>query len=110
MRAGPPPPGAGRACLGLLGITLLNPATVVCFTALVLGGARAGGAAAPLEHGVFVPAAFGASASRQVLPAAGGALLGRALTGSRGRLVTALASSGVITLPAVRMALSPGRE
>ncbi|NED75087.1 lysine transporter LysE, partial [Streptomyces sp. SID9944] len=65
-------------------------------------------AAAPLEQGVFVLAAFGASASWQVLLAAGGALLGRALTGPRGRLATALVSSGVIMLLAVRMALSPG--
>ncbi|MEW5354305.1 LysE family transporter [Streptomyces sp. 16-176A] len=108
VRAEPSPPGAGRAYLGLLGITLLNPATAVYFAALVLGGARAGGAAAPLERGVFVLAAFGASASWQVLLAAGGALLGRALTGPRGRLATALVSSGVIMLLAVRMALSPG--
>ncbi|MFS4105365.1 LysE family transporter [Streptomyces sp. PD-S100-1] len=108
VRAEPSPPGAGRAYLGLLGITLLNPATAVYFAALVLGGAPAGGAAAPLEQGVFVLAAFGASASWQVLLAAGGALLGRALTGPRGRLATALVSSGVIMLLAVRMALSPG--
>ncbi|MBY8869439.1 LysE family transporter [Streptomyces sennicomposti] len=108
VRAEPPPPGAGRAYLGLLGITLLNPATAVYFAALVLGGAPAGDAAAPLEQGVFVLAAFGASASWQVLLAAGGALLGRALTGPRGRLATALVSSGVIMLLAVRMALSPG--
>nr|WP_202490265.1 LysE family transporter [Streptomyces sp. SID8381] len=108
VRAEPSPPGAGRAYLGLLGITLLNPATAVYFAALVLGGAPAGGAAAPLERGVFVLAAFGASASWQVLLAAGGALLGRALTGPRGRLATALVSSGVIMLLAVRMAVSPG--
>jgi arginine exporter protein ArgO len=52
---------------------------------------------------VFVLAACAASASWQVLLAGGGALLGRALTGHRGRLVTALLSSGVITVLAVRM-------
>ncbi|NUR38700.1 MAG: lysine transporter LysE, partial [Streptomyces sp.] len=35
--------------------------------------------------------------------AGGGALLGRALTGRRGRLVTALVSSAVIMALAVRM-------
>ncbi|MER7487558.1 LysE family transporter [Streptomyces sp. NPDC126497] len=100
------PPGAARAYLSLLGITLLNPTTVIYFTALVLGS-RGGEAAGPLERTVFVTAAFAASASWQVLLAAGGALLGRALTGHRGRLVTALVASGVMTALAVRMAVAP---
>ncbi|MFI6034924.1 LysE family transporter [Streptomyces sp. NPDC051315] len=101
-RADPPPPSPARAYLSLLGITLLNPVTVVYFAALVLG---TGGADAvrPLEQGAFVAAAFVASASWQVLLAGGGALLGRALTGHRGRLATALVSSGVMTVLAVRM-------
>ncbi|MFJ8944687.1 LysE family transporter [Streptomyces sp. NPDC102395] len=102
VRSGPPPPGPARAFLSLLGITLLNPTTVVYFAALVLG-AGAQVAVRPLEQGVFVMAAFAASASWQVLLAAGGALLGRALTGRRGRLATALASSAVMTVLAVRM-------
>jgi arginine exporter protein ArgO len=56
---------------------------------------------------VFVLAAFLASASWQVLIASGGALLGRALTGRRGRLVTALVSSAVIMALAVRMVVAP---
>lgn len=99
-----PPPGPGRAYLGLLGITLLNPTTVIYFAALVLG-TRAEEAVRPLEQGVFVLAAFVASASWQLLLAGGGALLGRTLTGHRGRLVTALVSSAVITALAVRMVL-----
>ncbi|MFD9000083.1 LysE/ArgO family amino acid transporter [Streptomyces sp. NPDC059582] len=106
-RSDPPPPGPARAYLGLLGITLLNPTTVIYFAALVLGTGTAG-TARPLEQGVFVLAAFAASASWQLLIAGGGALLGRALTGHRGRLVTALASSGVMTALAVRMLMSPG--
>ncbi|WP_028809170.1 LysE family transporter [Streptomyces sp. 351MFTsu5.1] len=101
----PPPPGPGRAYLGLLGITLLNPTTVIYFAALVIG-TRAEEAVRPLEQGVFVLAAFVASASWQLLLAGGGALLGRALTGHRGRLVTALVSSAVMTALAVRMVLS----
>jgi hypothetical protein len=50
-----------------------------------------------------VVAAFVASASWQLLLAGGGALLGRALTGHVGRLVTALGSSLVIVVLALRM-------
>ncbi|MGW7256708.1 LysE family transporter [Streptomyces sp. NPDC054834] len=101
------PPGPGRAYLGLLGITLLNPTTVIYFAALVLG-TRAQDAVRPLEQGVFVLAAFAASASWQLLIAGGGALLGRALTGHRGRLVTALLSSVLTMALAVRAAVAPG--
>ncbi|MDQ0994500.1 LysE family transporter [Streptomyces sp. V3I7] len=106
--AGPkrPVPSPLRAYLGLLGLTLLNPTTVIYFAALVLG-TRAAHAPLPLEQGVFVLAAFTASASWQLFLAGGGALLGRALTGRRGRLTTALLSSGVILALAVRMAQAP---
>ncbi|MFI1422390.1 LysE family transporter [Streptomyces sp. NPDC020731] len=105
-RTGAAPPGAARAYLSLLGITLLNPTTVIYFAALVLGS-RSGEAAGPGEQTVFVTAAFAASASWQVLLAGGGALLGRTLTGHRGRLVTALVASGVMTALAVHMAVAP---
>jgi threonine/homoserine/homoserine lactone efflux protein len=106
-RTAPAPPGPARAFLGLLGITLLNPTTVIYFAALVLGS-QASHPAGPWEQGVFVLAAFAASASWQVLLAGSGALLGRALTGPRGRLMTALVASGVMTALAVRMAVTPG--
>ncbi|MEU0192545.1 LysE family transporter [Streptomyces afghaniensis] len=106
-RTAPAPPGPARAYLGLLGVTILNPTTVIYFAALVLGS-RAAGPAGPLEQGVFVLAAFAASASWQVLLAGSGALLGHALTGRRGRLGTALVASGVMTVLAVRMAVAPG--
>ncbi|MGW0841936.1 LysE family transporter [Streptomyces sp. NPDC002787] len=96
------PVGPARAYATLLGITLLNPTTVVYFAALVLGS-RATDAVRPLEQAVFVLAAFLASASWQLLLAGGGALLGRALTGHRGRLVTGLLSSAVIAVLAVLM-------
>jgi arginine exporter protein ArgO len=85
----------GRAYLGLLGLTLLNPATIVYFGALVLGRQAAGGTTAGTEA-VFVAAVFAASASWQLLLAGTGALLGRLLTGRRGRLLTAVASSAMI--------------
>ena len=85
----------GRAYLGVLGLTLLNPATIVYFAALVLGRGGAGG-------GVwFVAGAFLASASWQLLIAGSGALVGRLLTGERGRRITALVSSVVIAILAV---------
>ncbi|WP_377269464.1 LysE family transporter [Peterkaempfera sp. SMS 1(5)a] len=96
------PQGPGRAYLGLLGMTLMNPATVIYFTALVLGS-RTSGAPDRLEQAVFIAAAFAASASWQLLLAGGGALLGRVLTGSRGQLATAVASSVLITVLALRL-------
>jgi arginine exporter protein ArgO len=105
-RAQAAPPSPARAFLTLLGVTLLNPTTVVYFAALVLGS-QGGEAAGLPERAVFVTAAFAASASWQVLLAGGGALMGRTLTGHRGRLVTALIASGVMTALAVRMALAP---
>ncbi|MFD9491871.1 LysE family translocator [Streptomyces sp. NBC_01281] len=105
-RSAQDPPRPARAYLALLGITLLNPTTVVYFAALVLGS-RTAEAVRPLEQGVFVLAAFAASASWQLFLAGGGALLGRALTGHRGRLVTGLLSSAVIMLLAVRVVVAP---
>ncbi|TDD12414.1 lysine transporter LysE [Kribbella turkmenica] len=89
------------AYAGLLGMTLLSPMTVIYFAALVLGGGSGDGG--PVERAVFVIAAFVASASWQLLLAGGGALLGRALTGHLGRLLTALGSSVVIAVLAVRL-------
>jgi arginine exporter protein ArgO len=89
------PATAVRAYAAILGLTLLNPATVVYFAALVLGRGGVGG-------GVwFVVGAFLASASWQLLIAGSGALAGRLLTGERGRLITALVSSAVIAVLAV---------
>ncbi|WP_030669437.1 LysE family transporter [Streptomyces sp. NRRL B-1347] len=96
------PPSPARAYTTFLGITLLNPTTVVYFAALVVGG-RSGSGADHLGQAVFTLAAFAASASWQLLLAGGGALLGRALTGRRGRLVTTLTSSAVITGLAVHL-------
>jgi arginine exporter protein ArgO len=95
----------GRAYLGLLGLTILNPATIVYFGALVLGR-RGDGAPSAAAAAVFVLGAFAASASWQLLLAGSGSLVGRVLTGARGRLVTALVSSVVIAGLAINLALS----
>ena len=47
--------------------------------------------------------AFLASASWQLLIAGGGSLVGRLLTGPRGRIVTAFVSSVVIAILAVKL-------
>ncbi|MFF0414632.1 LysE family transporter [Kitasatospora sp. NPDC004745] len=94
------PPGPGRAFLTLLGITLMNPLTVLYFTALVLGGGPAPDAVA---RTVFTAGAFAASASWQLLLASGGALLGRLLTGARGRLCTALGSAALVAALAAQL-------
>ncbi|MEU8033956.1 LysE family transporter [Streptomyces sp. NPDC049099] len=96
------PPRPARAFIGLWGVTMMNPLTVLYFAALVLGG-QTSAEPSHLERAVFVVAAFAASASWQLLLAGSGALLGRLLTGSRGRLGTALASSAVMTALALRM-------
>ena len=95
----------GQRCLdfyaGILGLTLLNPATIVYFGALVLGRQSTGDGAA--AQTVWVVGAFVASASWQLLIAGSGSLVGRVLTGARGRLVTALVSSAVIAVLAVAL-------
>ncbi|MEK2490191.1 LysE family transporter [Kitasatospora purpeofusca] len=106
--AGPPPPEPAspwRTYASLLGLTLLNPLTVVYFSALVLGGRTGPGSLGPGL--VFVLAAFAASASWQALLATGGALLRRVLTGPRGRLLTGLTGNLVVLALALRLALQP---
>jgi arginine exporter protein ArgO len=55
-----------------------------------------GAVAGRAGQAVFVVAVFVASASWQLVLAGGGAFLGRVLTGSRGRLITSIASSILI--------------
>jgi arginine exporter protein ArgO len=96
----------GRAFAGLLGLTLLNPMTIVYFAALVVGR-QAGDGLTLTGEVVFVLAVFAASASWQLLIAGGGSLVGSLLTSPRGRLVTALASSALILVLATGLVL-PG--
>lgn len=91
-----------RTYIGMVGLTLLNPITIVYFGALVVG--RQAAASTTAASAVFVAAAFAASASWQILLASGGALLGRLLTGDRGRLAMAVLGNSVILLLAVRLA------
>lgn len=84
-----------RAFVGLLGLTVLNPMTIVYFGALVLGRQASDGHSVAGEA-MFVVGAFLASASWQLVIAGGGTLVGRLLTGPRGRLLTALLSATLI--------------
>lgn len=93
-----------RAFAMLAGLTAVNPTTLVYFVALVVG-LRADVAPGPLGQSLFVAAAFAASASWQLGLACGGALLGRMLSGTAARRVTALASGVLIGVLAVRLAL-----
>ncbi len=87
-----------RAFLGVLGLTLLNPATVIYFAALVLGHR----APTSWYGAVFAVAVFAASASWQLFLALSGSALGRHLGGPRGRLATAAVSAALIVALAVR--------
>jgi arginine exporter protein ArgO len=82
----------GRTYLALLGLTLLNPATVIYFAALTVGLSFLGDLS---ERLVFAGAAFVASLSWQSLLAVFGALLGRG-AGHRLRLPTALVGNLIV--------------
>ncbi|MFJ9808014.1 LysE family transporter [Streptomyces sp. NPDC101158] len=94
--------GPARAYATFLGITILNPVTVIYFAALILATGPDAPSSVP-ERTAFVLAALAASASWQLLLTTGGTLLGRTLTGPRGRLATALTSSTLIVVLAVRL-------
>lgn len=83
-----------RAWIVFVGITAVNPATVVYFTAIVLGDRAPTDAA--LESVVFVLAAFLASASWQLTLAAAGHSLGAAISGPKGHRITGLVAAVVI--------------
>lgn len=89
-----------KAWLTFVGITAVNPATVVYFAAIVLGGSV--GIDGPAEGIVFVTAAFLASASWQVFVASLGTGLGRWISGPRGRRATGVLAATVIALLAVK--------
>ena len=97
-----PVPTPHRAFVRLLALTLVNPMTVLTFSALVVG---LRGGWTPVEQLVFAVSAFAASASWQLLLAGAGRAVGAVLTGRRGRLATSLVSSAVIAALAVGVLL-----
>lgn len=94
-----------KAWVTFVGITAVNPATVIYFAAIVLGGSV--DIDGPAEGTAFVVAAFLASASWQVFVAGLGTALGRrwgarGLAGPRGRRITGVLAAVVIAALAVR--------
>ena len=82
--------------LGLLALTAVNPATLIYFMAIVLGG-RSHGAAGTFGAAVLFPiGVLGASASWQLTLAGSGAVLGQALRGPRSQRLFALASGAIM--------------
>ncbi|MFG2222883.1 LysE family transporter [Streptomyces sp. NPDC048644] len=96
----------GRAYLAFLGLTLVNPWAILYFSALVLAGGTGAGGLGTARGVAFVAAVVTASASWQLFLAAGGAALGRVLTGARGRSFTAVVSAVVISALAIGLLCS----
>jgi arginine exporter protein ArgO len=94
-----------RAYLSLVALTAFNPATVITFAAVVMGRSHDGGASLPAVA-PFAIGAFVASAAWQLLLTGGGNLLGRLLTGPRGRLGISACSALVMLGLAVGVLLS----
>ena len=92
---------AARTYAVFLGLTLLNPATVTYFAALILGLTATGAGAA--EKAAFVSGAFLASLSWQLLLAAAGAVLHRRLS-PRLRIGVVLLGNAIILAFAVVIA------
>lgn len=97
------PPGALRTFTLFLGLTLLNPMTVVYFAALILGLSSTG--TGPLEKLAFVAGAGLASLSWQMLVAFAGSRLHHRLS-TRARLVTGLVGNVVVLILAATIAIS----
>lgn len=94
-----------RAYLTFLGLTAVNPTTVVYFAALTTGGSAAGAVGPTGGGATFVVGAFAASAAWQLVIAGAGHGAGRVLTGSRGRRWTAIVGAGIVVMLAARTAL-----
>lgn len=89
-----------KAWLTFVGITAINPATVVYFAAIVLGGTvQIDG---PAQGCAFVVAAFAASASWQIFIASIGTGLGAWVSGPRGRRTTGIVAAAVIAALALK--------
>lgn len=97
------PAAAGRTYLRFLVITLLNPTTILYFTALILGRPELG--AGPAERAAFIVGAALASASWQLLLAVLGAAAHRRLPW-RVQLAISLLGNAVVAGFAVLIARS----
>jgi arginine exporter protein ArgO len=98
------PPRVGATYLRFLGLTLINPATVIYFAALILGLPSAG--RDPVARVAFVVGAFGASMAWQ-LTLARFAAVGHHRLPPSARLATSVLGSVVIVVFALRIAVAP---
>jgi arginine exporter protein ArgO len=84
-----------RAYLSLVALTVINPATLITFAAVVIG--RSGNAGLSWAAvALFAIGAFVASAVWQLLLTGSGALLGRLLNGRRGQLGISICSAVIM--------------
>jgi arginine exporter protein ArgO len=95
-----------RAYLSLVGLTAINPATVVTFAAVIVGRSASEDRSSWLAVVLFALGAFVASAAWQLLLAGGGSLLGRLLRGRRGQLGIAVCSALIMLGLAVAVLVS----
>jgi threonine/homoserine/homoserine lactone efflux protein len=98
--AGPPAGSPWRRFALFLGLTAINPATLIYFAAITVGLAHL--LQSPLAAGLFIAGVGTASISWQLLVVAGGALLRGRLT-SRARRVTGLVGNVIIAALGIAM-------
>jgi arginine exporter protein ArgO len=96
--------GGAPTYLAFLGLTLLNPATIAYFAALIVG-LQAGALLGAEAKALFVLGAFLASAAWQLTLAAAGGVLHHRLP-RNASLVTGLVGTAVIVALAVRLAVA----
>jgi arginine exporter protein ArgO len=95
-----------RAYLSLVGLTAINPATMVTFAAVIVGRSASEGGSSWQAFALFALGAFVASAAWQLLLAGGGSVLGRRLRTRRGQLRIAFCSAFVMLGLAVGVLLN----
>ena len=95
-----------RAYLSLVGLTAINPATVVTFAAVIVGRSASDSGSSWPAVALFALGAFVASAAWQLLLTGGGSVLGRLLRTRRGQLRISLCSASVMLGLAVGVLLS----
>jgi arginine exporter protein ArgO len=95
-----------RAYFSLVGLTAINPATVVTFAAVIVGRSANEGHSSWLAVVLFALGAFLASAVWQLMLTGGGSLLGRLIRGRRGQLGIAVCSALIMLGLAVAVLVS----
>ena len=104
----PRPWTPARAWLAFVAITAINPATVLYFAAIVLGGTVS--IDGPGEGALFVAAAFTASASWQLFIATVGTGLGTWMASPRGRRTTGVLAALAIGVLALKPLVQQGEN